>query len=395
MAELGIMSCKEIRIHLDSTTSMTEDEKAVFIEENLSGRTALRHYIQKQHFSLADLNNYGRAGRQILNALGNHTKDIYDIMFDSADLSDGDCTYLADFLRKNTKRKSKLEYERMAAQHAEEGYVKQGIIKAVNSTVGAVKKVASVAWEGAKMVGSTLYSGMSYLVAWAANVGFQLWNWITRNPKAAFLTLTLLKQLKGQACRRVGEEFAWMASGNDNIIRANLARLIRTVHPKGVPSPDGSIASYFEAAKDVLMFEKDTAIWKGLNWGMQAAFDNLGTHLGAIVGGTIAAVVGVGGVATAPITAAATFIIGAAVVLCKETVLAVTEESLYIKNAENAFSMLFEVLDPITCLKDLAATAHHYMDKPPEGVTFNKAEAPIDPKIVAPTTTTNTTTTTT
>jgi hypothetical protein len=359
MHQLGIMTCKEIREHLDNTTSMTDAEKVTFVEQNLTGRKALRAYMQKQHLSVADMHYYANAGRTILNALGNHTKEVYSVLFDAADLSDRDCVYLVELMRTQAHKKSKAKQAEEEARLSKMGILKRGLVQAVNATVGSAKTVANLAWQGTKMVGKALYTGVSYLVAWVASVGFQLWTWIARNPRAAYFTLLMLKQLKQVACRGLGDAFGWLA-GPAETVRAGVLRMIRLAYPDYVPPPQTSLQDLWGMVTGVFEFEKNQVILKATGIGLNSIFSFAKANIGNLAGMAIGTLT-VNPIIGAAVAGAVNMVVGAAADLAKDTTQSMLEEALYLDQANSAFKMLFEVMDPVACLKEMSKQATVYI----------------------------------
>ena len=364
MAGMGIWTCQQIREKLDSETTLTEEVKVEFIRANIHNAKYLKTWVKKQHFGLKDLSYYTKAGKAILNDLGNRTHEMYDIMFESSDLKDTDCIHLAQIVSKYEEKKNKEEKEKYDAELAKLPLWKRGAYKAANATYTTAAYVGTTVKSVASAVGSGIVNGAQLIWSWAKKYGFRLWTWIAKNPQTAYFTLLLLKQLKLQACRAVGKSFGWLG-GQASAVRSGLNALILSVNPDYVAKASSSMSDLWSRAKDVYEFSKDKIVIKSVGVIADKMFkymqDNLTVGLGATLGIALSfafppATVGY---AMAGLTSILSSVIG----IVKDDVKQQTEKNQYLADANNAFAMLFDVANPMECLRELSNEGFSYMNK--------------------------------
>jgi hypothetical protein len=115
---------------------------------------------------------------------------------DNSDSTDPDCIEMDALL-------IELEKQKKALKNREDWY---------NWTKNTGMDALSFIWNGFKtavsLTGSALYwlgSGIYYVFSTIAQMGFDLWDWITKDPKTAKYVLISLKLLKKRSCRFIGK----------------------------------------------------------------------------------------------------------------------------------------------------------------------------------------------
>jgi hypothetical protein len=336
MTKLGVWTCKDIRAHLEKTV-MTEEEKVHFIEQNMQSSRGLQSYIQKQHYNAKDLNFMAQAGKDLTSIMGNKAYDLYNMLFDASDLSDQDCVYLQD--------KMKKFYDAKAAA-ADSKWAK---------VLQASKAILSKSYE----YGKSAVEAITYGLSWAVSKGFQLWTWISTNPKTAYFCLLTLKSFKSQLCRMGGQYLA--STGVMLGDRNSVMEFIKKVYPNAVPPPDTKIEQLYSIAKDAALPAVTQAIGnsaKGI-FGKLAA--NGGPILSKALGGAVKGIPFVGPMIGGAIEAVTETVVKEAA----EQAAFMAEQVTYQAQVNNCFSMLKELVNPFTCLEQMAKEAYEIV-KPPK-----------------------------
>ena len=338
--QLGVMTCKQIRDHLDETTQLSEEEKIKFIEHNINSGKGLTAWIQKQHFGLKDLKYYSEAGKGLLNGMANKTYETYSVMFDASDMKDSDCVFLREKVDKYYKQKEIDETSHWK--------------RAFNMTKNATKAVASYAWSAAKYAWTPAMAAFT----WIGATGFRLWTWISRDPKAAYFALVLLKQLKNQLCRYLGKSLGTYNVANNT--KEAMEAQIKRFKPEYVADPSSSFDDVKTILYDTVRPMKDKLMVKASGLALAGLFD-VGTPL--LIGGAKLAVTGAVAFVAGPAIAGMVGegvgnLLGSVFNGLKEDTADAIAQAGFITDANNCFRMLFEVVDPFTCYVEVMKEAN-------------------------------------
>jgi hypothetical protein len=317
MKKLNIMTCTDIKMYLE-TTEMTEEEKIIFIKQNITDGKTLRSYIQKQHFNLKDLNYMADAGSTILNTMGNETYEIYQMFTASNqfDETDEDCVFLNEMVK---------QYEKKQQQNQQKGYFQQ-------------------AWDTMKTGASKLYStvkpGIEFAYQFFDSKAFQLWTWISTNPKSAYLTLVILKTLKTNLCRTVGKNLGIFGSFSG--MKTQLVGLIKKYRPDVTVNTNSSITWLMEVSKPYINEIIGSSIVDSFN----SIWNNSKKLFISSLTVLVSTIPYVGQV----LAVSFSMVIETILDNTKDKLNIIQEQLVYQKNVENAFSKLFEIVNPFDCV---------------------------------------------
>ena len=331
LKRLNIMSCADIKLYLE-TTQMNDEEKIVFIKQNMVDNKSLRNYISKQHFNIKDLNFMSDAGSSILNTLGNETKKIYESFMGSDELeeTDEDCKYLQNILKQYENQKSG-------------GY----FTKALTMTKDVLATTGKVLYETGKFVGGKAYDVFQYL----ATRGFQLWTWISSNPKSAYFALVMLKSLKTQLCRFCGKSLGLYGSWSG--MKDRLITVIKHFYP-GEINPNSSLSDLKSMVKDVSKPFVTEIIGKSVVSIFNTVWDNKSTLFSGAITSAFSLIPGVGPILGSGFSA----IFDSVLSNTKDSINLMQEQMVYQTHASNAFSMLFEIVNPFECIDNMLKEAY-------------------------------------
>ena len=340
MTKLGIMDCTAIRKFLEKST-MTIEERIVFIENNRSSSKHLKSWIQGQHMGQKELTMYSAVGKDILSMVGNNTYNLYNTLYgDSSDETDPDCVYLTNTLKEyynqtRDERWSKL----MKGAHA----------------------VVQNAWEFGKWGAGKAVDAVKYGLSWAITKGFELWTWISSNPKTAYFALTAISQVKTRVCRYVGGKLAEMGIYMGQ--KESVLAYIKKVYPDKEPPPPGStLGDMYKSLKGVGEQVTLDVVSKQAGPLIKNIFSMGGTVLKAGLGGAVAGIPFAGPMLSGAVSA----ITDAVVEQTAEQAAQAAEMACYMKSVENTFSKLIEVINPFSCLEELAKSANAVLDPTPK-----------------------------
>ena len=334
ITKLGVWSCKDIRTHLENTP-LSAEEKVAFIDQNLNSSKGLRSYISKQHYGLKDLKFMSEAGRDLKKIMGAKAEELWGMMYDESESdNDPDCVYLKELKKKFYEEKEK-----------ESNKSRWGRFMTASKNI--VKATGNVALEGLKFAGKWGMEGLKIL----SNGGFRLWAWITSNPKTAYFTLVLLKQLKTELCRSVG---SWYVTKNVNLNdKESIIKFIHKLNPDMIIEPHTTLGDLKSILKDLskpfigqVIGQSSASIFKGLG-------KKLGPTVGAALGGAALLIPGVGPFISSGVNVVCTSVFDS----MAEAGAEMAEQAMFISQARNCFTMLKELINPVQCLDDTGKEA--------------------------------------
>ena len=342
MAKMGVWTCKDVRQHLQ-TTEMTEEEQIHFIEQNMQSSKGLQSYIQKQHYNVKDLKFMEAAGRDLTNVIGNKAYELYSMLFDASDLSDDDCVYL--------KEKMKTFYS------AKEAAKDSKWAKVLNIS----KQVLSKTYEYGKWAAEKSMEGITYGLSWAVSKGFQLWTWISSNPKTAYFTLLTLKSFKNTLCRMGGQYLGSMGVLLDD--RESVLKYILKVYPDmDPPPPDTKFQQLLSIAKDASGPAMIELAGKSASKLLGGLFNNGGKILKVGLSGAVKGIPLVGPMLSGAVEA----ITDAVCAEAAEQAAFMVEQTTYQAHVNNCFSMLKDLINPFECMQQMAKEAYAIVKPPPD-----------------------------
>lgn len=351
MTKLGIMDCTAIRKFLEKST-MTIEERIVFIENNRSSSKHLKSWIQGQHMGQRELAMYSAVGKDILRMVGNNTYNLYNTLYgESTDETDPDCVYLTNTLKEYyNKTRDERWNKLMKGAHA----------------------VVQNAWEFGKWGAGKAVDAVKYGLSWAITKGFELWTWISSNPKTAYFALTAISQVKTRVCRFVGGKLAEMGIYMGQ--KESVIAYIKKVYPnKEPPPPSSTLGELYHSMKGVGEQVTLEVVSKQAGPLIKNIFGMGGTVLKAGLGGAVAGIPFAGPMLAGAVSA----ITDAVVEQTADQVAQAAEMACYMKSVENTFSKLIEVINPFSCLEELAKSAHAVLGPIPK-VTVEAKNAAAD-----------------
>ena len=323
-------TCKEIREELTATT-MTEEEQIAFITQHYSSSRGLQSYIKKQHYSAQELKFMAQAGSDFCTIIQHKAYDLYNGMIDPSDANDADCMFLND--------KMKTYYANKESS-ADSKWAK--ILK-------ISKQVLSSTYEFGKSAAGYITYGLS----WAASKGFQLWTWISTNPKTAYFSLMMLKTFKTQLCRMGGQY--WATAGVIMDDKESILAFIKKTYPDIEPPPPNSkLDDALRICRDASVPIVTDIIGKSAGKLLGKAAENMGPLVGKTLGAAFKGIPFVGP------------LVGGAIEAITETVFKeaadsaafLAEQTTYQVQVNNCFSMLKDLVNPFTCLEEMAKEAY-------------------------------------
>jgi hypothetical protein len=339
MSSLGIMDCTAIRKFLEKST-MTIEERIVFIENNRSSSKHLKSWIQGQHMGQRDLSMYSAVGKDILTMVGNNTYGMYNTLYgDSSDETDPDCIYLTNTLKEYYGRPRDNRW---------------------NKLVQGATTVVQNAWEFGKWGAGKAIDAVKYGLSWAITKGFELWTWISSNPKTAYFALTAIAQIKTRVCRYVGGKLAEMGIYMGQ--KESVLAFIKKMYPdKEPPPPSSTLGDLYKGMKGVGEQVTLEVVQKQSGPLIKGIFSMGGTLLKAGLSGAVAGIPFAGPMLAGAVTA----ITDAVVEQTADQVAQAAEMACYMKSVENTFSKLIEVINPFSCLEELAKSANMVLKDTP------------------------------
>lgn len=326
---MGVMTCTQLREYLEDNTEMSHQERIVFIEQNMQSTSTLRSYIAKQHMSMKDLNFYATAGKSLMTMVGTSTTDMMDYFVDRPmDDADPDCEYLKDLLETSYRLVGKSAKETVSMY--------QKLKTMAESAYTTAKK-----WTG-KVANLAIFFA-KYMAQWAFKIG----QWIMSNPKTAFFSLMVLKGLKTQLCRQVGKIVGYFGESTD---RSWMMSKIRQYYKGPLPSGRNSTArDMYNVAQDALKPVVIDAVGGAAKSIMGALWDNSGSILKSAVVASLSAIPFAG----PALASVGGLIVDGALNASKESAQMALEQAIYTRHVNNAFGQLFELVDPISCMKEV------------------------------------------
>ena len=362
LKHMNIMSCTDMKNYLNET-NLSLDQQIQFLKENTKGHRDLRAYIRSQHYGAKEMTFFVQSSNYVRNTLAIKAQEaVASFSPDNSDTTDPDCIEMDALL-------IELEKQKKALKNRDDWY---------NWTKSTGMDALSFMWNGFKsaisLTGSTLYwlgSGIYYIFSTIAQMGFDLWDWITKDPKTAKYVLISLKLLKKRSCRFIGK----FIREKNLITKEDLATRYRSTVEMARAKPPEDILwdASNELAQDIFFKATQATLVKSMKDLAEPVGKYLAGSMSLLLGGGAAvATVATGGAAGVAMAAAGA--VGSAGAFSKlgeflgmctgkivEVALDETADSMedaielgvFIKDQDTCFSLLFELVDPNACLKDM------------------------------------------
>lgn len=320
IGNLNVMSCRDIKHYLE-TTDLSVEDKIVFIKSNSSGYRQLRAYIKSLHLSVKEMTYFFKAGQSFRAILSQKLRKAADFMIPELNEKDPDCIEVNNLLSQYEEEVNKKNdpYNFYKAYYTTRDIVKGSYDWVIKPTYDWILK------PGLK--------GLYYLgavVAQLFKLGFDIWTWITKDPKTAYFSLLTLKVFRNSCCRYVGRILR-----EGNFIDKKTLEDYKSNSEKSSIWWDITNPLAKELALKVTSKASTGLIdkyGKTLTQGVATTLGLLGP-LGKIAGGALSMVMDV------------------ALEEAKDALVEATEIAIYQNNVNNAFGMLFEVINPFRCIQ--------------------------------------------
>ena len=316
--KMDVMSCKDMRVFLDKNTQLTLEEKIMFLEQNSKGNRQLKSYIASQHWGIKEQTFYIKSGDFFKATFADKIKEAADFLIPEINETDPDCIYLNELLTQYRDEKSKNSVTGIMSGIRHYGgkaihYGGKGLLEIVNLT------------------GKSLYY-LGAFINYFLQIGFNIWTWLMKDPKTAYFTLLSLKSLKNICCRFVGR----LIKENDLI---DLKQFESKASKKEEKSFLWDIGDHFCQTLAVKATSK-------------GASEFLGKLAGPFAKGTVTVLTGFlpgGGFIAAGLNA----VLDVALNETQEQIGFAAEQAIYMQNVNSAMGMLFEIINPNVCLKQM------------------------------------------
>jgi hypothetical protein len=320
IGNLDIMSCKDIKKHLENT-ELTVEEKIIFIEQNSSGFRQLRSYIKSQHWNLKELRYFFKAGNAFRAILSKQLRDAADFMIPELNEKDPDCIEVNNLLSKYREEVNRKNdpYNLFKAY-----YTTRNVIKGTYDLIlkPTYDYVINPGLKGLYILGA--------FVAQLFKLGFDIWTWITKDPKTAYFALLTLKVFRNACCRYIGRILREGDYIDKKTLKDYKSNSLDTSLWWDIGNPLAKELALKVTSKATIgLMDK---YGKSFTKGVASTLGALGP-LGTIAGGALSMVIDV------------------ALEETKETLVEATEIAIYQNNVNNAFGMLFDVINPFKCIE--------------------------------------------
>lgn len=339
LGTLGMMDCKEMKAYLEKNKEMSVDQKIKFLEKNTKGHRELKSFVVSQHWDVKNLTFFSRACNYIVSELSSSMRSAVEyLMPQESEETDPDCIELSkllDDLKKQKKSSSSLTWKDTAWE-------------ALKLAGKVLEKTLMLGGATLYVVGYGIYTIMSTLFSY----GFNLYTWITKDPKIAKYTLFTLVIIKRRCCRSAGQfinQHQLITKDYfDTEVKGNYG-LKQKGHDEDDESVKWKVAKTL--AKDAALDASGKIVTKTL---IESA-----PKVGAWIGTAI-------GVFLAPYTVGASVGLGTLIGSCIGTLTQVSMEEvayaledaiavgIFLENVDGAFGFFLDVINPAVCIKEMA-----------------------------------------
>jgi hypothetical protein len=306
----------------------------------------------------------GEVGAKMHEIMGEKAKELWSMMYDEGEVDDKDCAYLREEIKKFYEEKENKETSKLKRIYntAKKGIAKAGTV-AYDYGMPVASGVAYYGWQALKLFGKA---------------GFQIWNWITSNPKTAYFTLVMIKGFKTQLCRAGGEWFVARKIQIDD--KESIIKWIKYVNPTLEISPDSEIADLKVLLRDLSKPFVNKVIMDGAKTMFKELGKNIGPMAAKALGASCYLIPYVGPLVAGSVET----ITGSVFSSMAEVGAEMAEQAAYQKNVENCFRMLREVVNPMSCVEEASKAAMNYIAAPTLLEELMEKEKVTDKKDLSP-----------
>lgn len=328
--DMQVMSCKEMRDYI-STTTLTTEEKIIFLESNNNGNKKLTSFIRSQHWGVKDLTFFSQAGKFMTTSISINLKEASNFVMGSYDDKDPDCQYLNELLAQLKEEQQKNN---------------PGGKTAMQKLAGAAMWGFNKLKTGASTALSWAWSGVQYLF----QKGLDLWTWISKDPKTAYFALLTLKGFKNKMCRFAGSQLGYFGKNTSlDMLRIKYNEFYGQPLP-----PKTTFQEAMELVTDIGSPVIQEKLIQGAGKVVSGLFDRFSAGWTSGITKVVNAIPYVGPVVSAGLEVVMEIGLGET----KEAVEFGIEKLAYENNVNNAFGMLFEVIDPRVCIDAMMRQAN-------------------------------------
>jgi hypothetical protein len=341
LGTLGMMDCKEMKAYLEKNKEMSVDQKIKFLEQNTKSHRELKAYVVSQHWDVKNLTFFSRACNYIVSELSSSMRSAVEyLMPQESEETDPDCLELSELL-KDLKKQKKASSSSTWKETAWE----------------ALKLAGKVLEKTLMLGGATLYVigyGIHTIISTLFSYGFNLYTWITKDPKIAKYTLFTLVIIKRRCCRSAGQflsEHQLITKDYfDNEVKGNKMYGLKK---KGEKEDDVSVKWKVTEtiAKDAALDASGKIVTKS----MIESAPKVGSWIGTAIG-----------VFLVPYTSGASLGLGPLIGSCIGTLTQISMEEvayaiedaiavgIFLENVDSAFGFFLDVINPAVCIKEMA-----------------------------------------
>lgn len=340
LGTLGMMDCKEMKAHLEKNKEMSVDQKIKFLEQNTKGRRELKSFAVSQHWDVKNLTFFSRACNYIVSELSSSMRSAVEyLMPQESEETDPDCIELSQLLDELKKQKKASSSSSSWKETAWEALKMAGKV---------LEKTLMLGGATIYVIGYGIYTIMSTLFSY----GFNLYTWITKDPKIAKYTLFTLVIIKRRCCRSAGQFLSQhqliTKDYFDNEVKGNYG-----LKKKGHHEDDESVK--WNVTKTIAKDAALDASGKIVTKSMIESAPKVGAWIGTAIG-----------VFLSPYTAGASVGLGPLIGNCIGTLTQISMEEvayaledaiavgIFLENVDGAFGFFLDVINPAVCIKEMA-----------------------------------------
>jgi hypothetical protein len=335
LGTLGMMDCKEMKAYLEKNKEMSVDQKIKFLEQNTKGHRELKAYVVSQHWDVKNLTFFSRACNYIVSEMSSSMRSAVEyLMPQESEETDPDCLELSELLKDLKKQKKASSSSASWKETAWEALKMAGKV---------LEKTLMLGGATIYVIGYGIYTIMSTLFSY----GFNLYTWITKDPKIAKYTLFTLVIIKRRCCRSAGQ----FLSQHQLITKDYFDNEVKGKY--GHDEDDESVK--WNVTKTVAKDAALDASGKIVTKSMIESAPKVGAWIGTAIG-----------VFLSPYTAGASVGLGPLIGNCIGTLTQISMEEvayaledaiavgIFLENVDGAFGFFLDVINPTVCIKEMA-----------------------------------------
>jgi hypothetical protein len=358
--KLGIKSCKQIRIFLESSL-LTEEEQVAFIEQHAKDTAQLRRLLRTEEFNCDQFRMLGELGAEVMVKLRSHVTELVKTTEPEKDEEEIECAELkqkAEAFHKRNKAISESHWRRL--------------LRTSQTVIGNLyASLKRLGYDAFMLMWNSLpsFKQMRVAVFWFIQKGIDISFWIASNPKTAYYVLYGFITAKTYMCQAIGHLL--------NIVKLdpNELKIVQQIRKQCKNELDpNTLQGIGKQIYDLFRPHIDGAVIRatsGVSIHAMKAIKTLivgGTGT-AVAGGASQIVAGVAGTAVAGVasgglglvipllTVAGAAILQTAAVSALDAGTKALEESteqlVYWNEIRNSYNKLFQLMNPLPCLKEI------------------------------------------